>query len=264
MSELVLKKKENGIATVTLNRPELGNAFANESYIEVRKAIEEFGMDDEVRVIILTGAGKNFSAGGDINGFKELQEKGINEAIAKRDVVIAGQMSDAVLRCPKPVIAMVNGAAAGAGCALALACDFRVMAPESRLIMAFINVGFSGDTGAIYLLERLVGMARTKELMALGTPVSAEQAYTIGLANRVSDSAETLEETTMKLAKQLINRPGKAIEMQKRLCYEFMYRDLTQFNIREADYMYACGLTKDHAEAVNAFLEKRKPVFTGK
>lgn len=264
MSELVLVKKENGIATLTLNRPELGNAFANESYTQVRLAVEECGRDEAVRVIILTGAGKNFSAGGDIREFKDLIENGVDENIAKRDVVIAGEMSEAVLRCPKPVIAMINGAAAGAGCSLALACDFRVMAPKSRLIMAFINMGFSGDTGGIYYLSRLVGMARTTELMALGTPVDADQALSLGLANRVAESEESLLETTLALAGQLIRRPGKAIALQKRLYYEFMYRDLRQFNLREADYMYACSQSKDHAEAVNAFLEKRKPVFIGK
>lgn len=264
MSELVLVEKENGIATITLNRPEQGNAFANESYIQVRQALDECGRDAAVRVVIITGNGKNFSAGGDIREFKNLIDNGVDEGIAKQEIVIAGEMSEAVLRCPKPVIAMINGAAAGAGCSLALACDFRIMAPKSRLIMAFINMGFSGDTGGIYYLTRLVGMARTTELMALGTPVDAAQALNLGLANRVSDSEETLKETTFALASQLLRRPGKAIALQKRLYYEFMYRDLRQFNIREADYMYECSQSEDHAEAVNAFLEKRKPVFVGK
>lgn len=262
MYETLLVEKKDAIATITINRPEYGNAFAGNSYAEMRDAVEECGRDESVKVIVLTGTGKNFSAGGDIKRFKMLLEAG--NGIDPKGIIVAGQMSEAVRRCPKPVIAMINGAAAGAGCSLALACDFRVMAPKSKLIMAFINMGFSGDTGGIYYLSRLIGMAKTTEMMALGTPVGADEALRLGLATRVAESEEALASTTYELAAQLAAKPGAAIALQKRLYYEFFYRDLEQFKYREADYMRQSSLTQDHAEAVNAFLEKRKPSFVGK
>lgn len=261
MSQCILLEKQDQVATITLNRPESGNAFALESYLEIKQAFEELGRDDDVRVIVVTGAGKHFSAGGDINRFKNNIESGTY--IRPENVVHAGAMSDAALRCPKPIVAMINGAAMGAGCSLALACDFRVAAPSSKLGMAFINMGFSGDTGAIYLLSTILGTARTKELMALGKPLSGEEALRYGLVTRLAEEGN-LEETTLALVQELLSKPTGAIGCQKRLQYEFFYRDFLQFNLREADYMSQCSRTKDHAEAVYAFLEKRKPQFIGR
>ncbi len=260
MYRYILVDKRDQVGTVTLNRPEVGNAFALESYLEVRQALEQLGRDKEVRAVVLTGAGKHFSAGGDIGRFKQMIEN--KTGMEPQNVVNAGAMSDAVMRCPKPVVAMVNGAAMGAGCSLALSCDFRVMTSKSKLGMAFVNMGFSGDTGAIYLLSRMVGMSKTRELMTFGQPILGSEALELGLTTRLAPDGG-LEETARELVRQLLDKPTGAIARQKRLYYEFFYRDFLQFNLREADYMCQCTQSRDHCEAVYAFLEKRKPVFTG-
>lgn len=259
--QYILLELDGAVATVKLNRPEVGNAFAPESYVEVRQALEDCGEDPDVRVIVLTGCGKHFSAGGDIRNFKKYIEAGTY--IQRKNVLRAGQMTQAVRLCPKPVIAMVNGAAAGAGCALALACDFRVMTPKSKLGISFSNVGLSGDTGCMYFLERMLGAARAAEAMMLGEMIGGEQAFRLGLASRLA-AEDALPEETYGLAHHLAGRPTQAIARQKQLNYEFFYRDLEQFNRREADFMYETSRTEDFKEAVYAFLEKRSPQFYGK
>ncbi|MHC1719256.1 MAG: enoyl-CoA hydratase/isomerase family protein [Clostridiaceae bacterium] len=261
MYNQILFKVENNIATITLNRPEFGNAFHQESYGEVKNAIKHCGEDDSIRAVIITGAGKHFSAGGDINRFKNLIE---TEAYLPRTGVLnAGAMTRSIRECPKPVIAMINGAAAGAGCALALSCDFRVMSEKSKLATSFIGLGFSGDTGLIYFLKSMIGMARTTELLMLPKPILAQQAYDLGICNRLAEEGK-LEEVTMELATQLAAQPTQAIARQKKLFNQFFFKDLEEFNTTEAEYMFECGRTQDHAEAVHAFLEKRKPKFSGK
>ncbi|MDO4554852.1 MAG: enoyl-CoA hydratase/isomerase family protein, partial [Lachnospiraceae bacterium] len=216
---------------------------------------------EAVKVIVLTGAGKHFSAGGDIREFKELIES--ETYIEEKSIQLAGDTAEAVRRCPKPVIAMINGAAAGAGCSLALACDFRVMEPNSRLSMAFIQMGLPGDTGGIYYLQKLLGTARTTEFIMLGRAIKGEEAYQIGLASRLALEGR-LYETTMELAEELAKKPMLAIKRQKEMLLHFFYKDIKEFTEMEGKYMVECSKSEDFAEAVNAFLEKRKPVFTGK
>lgn len=259
-NELLRVSRSGAIATITLNRPEVSNALASESYTAVAEALEACGRDPEVRVVVITGEGKHFSVGGDIRKFRGYIESGT--FIQRENVIRAGRMTQAVRTCPKPVIAMVNGAAAGAGCALALSCDFRIMTPKSKLGMSFINMGLSGDTGCMCFLERMVGAAKACELMMLGSMVDGQEALRLGLASRLVPE-EQLQAETLALAEQLARMPTQAIARQKRLSYEFFYRDLAQFNLREADYMYETSRTPDYKEAVYAFLEKRKPEFTG-
>lgn len=260
MYKTILYEIENGIATLTLNRPEVGNAFVRESYLEIREVLTEASDDKNVRVVVLTGAGKHFSAGGDINRFKKLITSG--EYLQKDNVMAAGMMAAGVKACNKPVIAMINNAAAGAGCSLALACDFRIVTPKSKLVMAFIKMGLSGDTCGLYYLERLVGVARATELMMTGAPVSGEQAVQLGLATRLV-AEDRLREETYAFAKELAALPTFAIARQKQLAIETFYSDLREYAEREADYMVECSHTHDFAEAVDAFLEKRPPKFKG-
>lgn len=260
MFKHILYANDNGIAKITLNRPEFGNAFAPDEYAEIGKAIDLASNDSAVRVVIVTGAGKNFSAGGDINRFKRLIDS--KEYLPKEGVINAGAMATAIKDCAKPVIAMINGAAAGAGAALAMACDFRVMSEKSKLATSFIGMGFSGDTGLIYFLIASIGVSRTTELLMLPKPISAKEAYDLGICNRVAVEGE-LESTTMELANKLANQPTQAITRQKKLLKEFFFKDLREFNAREAVYMCETGRTQDHEEAVNAFLGKRPPVFKG-
>lgn len=261
MYSTILYEIQNNVATITINRPEVSNAFSLDTYKDVKSALDAAGADDSVRAVVLTGVGKNFSAGGDIQRFKMLIET--EQYLPAEGVLAAGAMSRAVRMCPKPVIAMINGAAAGAGASLSLACDFRVGEANSKIVMAFVNMGFPGDTGGIYFLNRLVGMAKTTEMLALGTVVKGLQAYEWGLINRLAEDGK-LAETTYALAQELANKPTVAIGLQKKLYYEFFYNDLEKFNDREAKYMMEGGRTADHKEAVFAFLEKRKPEFQGR
>ena len=251
---------ENKIGTITINCPESANAINPSIYAEIKDAVCGCVINDDVNVVVLTGEGKHFSAGGDIREFKELIES--ETYIEEKSIQLAGNTAEAIRRCPKPVIAMINGAAAGAGCSLALACDFRVMEPSSKMSMAFINMGLPGDTGGIYYMYKLLGPAKTEELIMLGRPVGGEEAYALGLASRLAEKGK-LQEETMKLASELAAKPQLAIKRQKEMLLEFFYKDIRNFTEAESKYMVECSQSDDFAEAVDAFLEKRKPVFKG-
>lgn len=261
MTENLSAKVENGIATITLNRPEMGNAFTDDMYFGIADLVDQYGADENVRAIIITGAGKNFCAGGDVARMKKMADAG--EHLTFSGVMYTGVMAGAVKRCPKPVVAMINGAAAGAGLGLALACDFRVMSESGKLVTAFIGVGVSGDTGVAYFLNKMVGIAKTTELMMLNTPVSAQEALAMNLTTRVAEEGK-LEETALELASKLAKQPTRALSEQKKMFYKVFFRDLDEFFMLEAQSMETCAITADHKEAVTAFVEKRKPVFTGK
>jgi len=260
-NDIVLLKKEGKIATITLNRPEASNALSVPIYDKIINMMKDCEADENITAIVFTGAGKHFSAGGDIRGFKlAIEEKrGVNIDIVRK----AASMIATIRRCPKPTIAMVNGVAAGAGCSTALACDFRVATPSSKFIMAFVNMGFSGDTGGLYNLQRTVGLARATEFLMTGLPVKGEEAHEIGLANLLAEDGK-LEETTYEFANFLASKPGFAHRKQKALLDEFFYADMDAYLEKEAQFMSASGDTQDYVEAVNAFLEKRKPNFIGR
>ena len=262
MYQYLTLKKENEVATITLNRPEVGNAFNVDLYIEVREAMEDCSEDASVRVVVITGAGKHFSSGGDIKHFKRRIDEG--KGFHHSEVLKTGMMINAIRLCPKPVVAKINGVATGAGAAVALACDFRVMSVKSKFVFAFSNMAFSGDTNMIYSLERIVGTAKTAEWMALGTIVGGEEAFRLGLTTRLAGEGEgELDQTADQLITELLGRPTGAIGRQKRLYYEFFFNDILPMTVREGDYMCECALSADQKEAVYAFLEKRKPHFTG-
>jgi len=260
MFETILYEVKDNIATITFNRPGAGNAFIKESYHEIREALDTAGADIGVRAVVLTGAGKHFSAGGDINRFKHLIESG--EFLQVENIAAAGRMAASIRRCPKPVVAMINGAAAGAGCSLALACDFRVMTPKSKLTMAFVKLGLSGDTGGLYYLQKLVGIAKATQLMMTGDTVTGEQALQSGLATILAEEG-SLEEETYAFARKLAAAATFAIAKQKELMNEIFFADLEKYSEKEAIYMAECSRSADFAQAVDAFLEKRQPQFSG-
>lgn len=261
MYQYITLSIKDRVAVLTFARPESGNAFAKDSYEEVKHAIGSCAENNDVGAVVITGQGVHFSAGGDIKRFKGLIERG--EFIGTDSIMRAASMAAAVRACPKPVIAMINGAAAGAGCSLALACDFRVVTPKSKMVMAFIKLGLSGDTGAMYYLHRILGTAKTLELMMLGDVVPGEEAVRLGLATKCVEQ-EALETETMAFAARLAHGPTFAYARQKELMRRYFYHDMPEYSKDEADYMSACSHTADFAEAVDAFLEKRPAAFQGK
>ena len=245
MYEHIKLSIEGGIATITIDRQSSNNALNAQMFRDLISTVEHCDADDAVKVVIVTGAGKNFSAGGDIKEMATFE-------------FISYELS--MRKCSKPVIAMINGAAAGGGCGIALGADFRMMTEESYLLTAFSNVALPGDTGCIYNLHQIVGLAKTIELMAFSKPVYGEEAVRLGLATRLAPEGKLLEETTAFAAK-LLRRPLGAIAMQKQLYYEIFYRDYMTYNRIEAENLAKAGASADHREAVTAFLEGRKPQF---
>jgi len=257
----ILLDVKDKIATITLNRPEFGNALAKDSYGEIRDAVERCEKDDNVRAIVIRSTGKHFSAGGDIKRFKQLIDT--KEYLNEDGIVYAGGMTTAVRKCEKPVIAMVQGIATGAGCSLAVACDFRVATASSKFIMGFVKLGLTGDTGSMYFLYKLLGVAKASEMLMLGDPVSGEEAYRMGLVTKLAEE-DRLEAETYALARRLADSPTQSFRLQKKSLLEFFYQDLDTYSVRESEYLAQASRTADFAEAVNAFLEKRPPVFSGK
>jgi 2-(1,2-epoxy-1,2-dihydrophenyl)acetyl-CoA isomerase len=259
MGQHTLVSVENKIGTVTINRPDLGNAFTKETFAEVREDVESLAANNDVNCIVITGAGRFFSTGGDITWFKGMVEKG--EVFTEADMRVASDMALAIAKCPLPVIAMVNGAAAGAGFSLAAACDFRVVTEKSTFVMAFINVGLPVDTLGFYNLTKIVGLNRARELSFTARPVGGKEALAIGLADRLAEE-DKLAETTMALARQLADMPLMVIRKQKEMIAKFFRSDVEDFIKIESKNFVECFPSADVKEAVNAFLEKRKPKFT--
>jgi hypothetical protein len=244
----------DGIATITIDRPAANNSLNMQMFRDLIQTVEHCGAEDAVKVIVITGAGKNFSAGGDI------KEMATFEFISYELSMLTGQTALCLRRCKKPIIAMVNGAAAGGGCGIALAADFRIMTEESYLLTAFSNVALPGDTGCIYNLHQIVGLAKTIELMAFSAPIYGAEALRLGLATKVTAANNLLDET-MAFAAKLMRRPLGAIAMQKQLYYEIFYRDYMMYSRLESENLAKAGKSADHREAVTAFLEGRKPMF---
>lgn len=256
--ETLITEKANGVGTITINRPEMANAFATATYQEIADAIEAFDADPEVNAIVITGAGKHFSAGGDIKRFKELIDSG--EYLQVDSILTACRMPKTIRACSKPTIAMVNGVATGAGLSCALACDYRIVDAKSTMIMAFSNLGLCGDNGGTYMLAKLVGAQKAGLMMMTGDPVGGEKAVEMGLATICAEEG-TLKETAYKLAEKLAKRSHVALAAQKKLLNAYNFGELQSAFEDEAKLMRECSLQPDFAEAVNAFLEKRPAEF---
>lgn len=261
---------EDGVATLTMNRPERRNALSGAMLGALGTALSECETDPEVAVIVLTGAGGGFCAGGDVKGMAEGTGGG-STARAGADIdsrIHAQRLSQRATagklhKIPKPTIASLPGAAAGAGLSLALACDLRIAAENAVLTTAFARVGFSGDYGGTYFLTQLVGSAKARELYFLSERVDAKEALRLGLVNWVVP-ADKLEAETAKLAHRLASGP--------RVAYRYMKENLNRAAAGEWDdcldleatHHVHSGQTEDHREAARAFVEKREPVFKGR
>ncbi len=253
MEETILYHVEQQIAIITINRPDYRNAFGQTTYTEIQVAMKKASEDDSVRAIIITGAGNHFCAGGDVNYFNELLEN--NTPIREEDVLLTGSMIKSIIQNKKVVIAAINGVAAGAGLGLALACDFLIMGHSSRLLTAFINMAFPGDTGLLYLMERNLGTFATKRHVMLGEPIDSRLAKTYGLIKE-SVPDEEVYEAALTLAQQIAAGPIETYESQKRLFSSILYPDIDLFNQKEAKEMHMASKHSNHYNAVKTFLNK--------
>lgn len=254
----ILYTVNEGVATITLNRPDRFNAFNNEMSFELQDALKMAKRDDSVRVIVLTGAGKAFCSGQDLKDIAG-EKRNLSESLYKRYNPIIRAMRN----MPKPIIGKINGVAAGAGCSLVLACDMAVVADHVKLIEVFVNVGLVLDSGSSYFLPRLVGSARAFELATMGTPVTAQQAFEWGMINRCVPM-ELLDEEVKKLTDYYKSAPTKAVGMMKKMLNDSTSNDLDFMLQSEAYHQEIAGNSEDYKEGVTAFVEKRKPEFKGK
>ncbi len=253
----ILYQRNNVIATITLNRPERRNALTSVMLDELHHALEEASADERVRALVIAGAGKGFCAG------QELTELDASMDIQRHLTEHYQPVILHLCQLPKPVIAAVNGVAAGAGAALALACDLRVMAEDASLFSAFINIGLVPDAGTTYFLARQVGYSRALEIATSGERLEAERALTLGLTNRVVPATELLA-SAQAWATQLAQRPTLAIGLTKQLLHAALVHDLPTMLAQEAIQQATAAATVDHQEGMAAFREKRTPNFIGK
>ena len=260
--EDIILEKDNGVATIIINRPERMNALVIKTVEELVKAIEEVAQDRDIRVLVLTGKGRAFCAGGDLEGIESdiIKEKSVKLAEITRRY---GMVSFGLRNLTKPTIASVNGAAVGIGLNFALACDIIIASENARFGEAFVNMGLHPDGGGTYFLPRLVGVAKACELIFTGDIIDAREAEKIGLVNKVVPQ-DSLESATKELAFRLAKGPPAAIGLAKVSIYQGLEMNLAQVLEREAAAQALCLATEDCKEALTAFREKRPPVFKGR
>ena len=256
------------VATITLNRPEKRNALSDRLTPALRQTLLDLETRSDVGCIIITGSGSAFCAGGDVGGMggsKTPADAPQPSAEARTRTLIQKQAT-LTLRLAdhaKPTIASLPGVAAGAGLSIALACDIRIAAASTFITTAFRNIGFSGDYGGSWLLTQLIGPSRAKDLYYTARRVHADEAVQLGLLNRVV-ADEELASATLELARQIASGPPIALGYMKENINRAVTGDLRSCLALEADRMTRCAATKDHKEAVSAFLEKRPPLFSGR
>ena len=257
---MITVEVKNKVAILTLNRPEVFNSFNREMALKLQDELDEAQKNSDVRAIVITGEGKAFCAGQDLKevtspehnpGFKKILEEHYNPIISR------------IRAIEKPIVAAVNGVAAGAGANIALACDVVVASESASFIQAFSKIGLVPDSGGTFFLPRLIGFQKASALMMLGDKVSAQDADKLGMVYKVV-SAQTLMEEVLNIANILANMPTKALGLTKRLLNKSMENSLAEQLDMEGKLQIESAQTEDYAEGVSAFVEKRKPIFIGK
>ena len=260
MNNSILIKIENQVAYITLNRPDVFNSFNREMALLLQSILDDCEYNNDVRSIVITGNGKAFCAGQDLKevtsselnpGFKKILEEHYNPIITR------------IRSINKPIIAAVNGVAAGAGANIALSCDLVVASNKASFIQAFSKIGLIPDSGGTFFLPRLIGFQKATALMMLGDKVTAEEAEELGMIFKVI-SSESFNEEVEKLAVKLANMPTKALGLIKELLNKSITNTLEQQLELEGKLQIEAALSEDYTEGVNAFMEKRKPIFKGK
>jgi len=253
---------EDGVAVLLLDRPDVLNAFDDDLGSETLDAVRRASADESVRCMVITGAGKAFSSGEDLgalaDGYREGDVPELGQTLVRR----YNPLIRALRAAPKPVVAAINGVAAGAGVSVALACDFRIASERAKLVLAFIKVGLVPDSGALWFLTKMVGSSKAWQLAATGDPLSAEQGLELGLLHRVVP-ADRFEEEWRALAAELAGGPTRAFALTKALVESATTTLLDDQLDAEVKAQTEAGVTEDHLEGVTAFLEKRPPVFKG-
>ena len=258
---LLVATSSSGVRTITLNRPERLNAVNPRLSDELPRAIDDAARDDAVRVVVITGAGRGFCAGLDLSEPPRLPDGDLR---ARLDPLAwVGRWVLAATRCEKPLIAAINGAAAGAGFGLALAADIRVIARGARVSAGYVRRGLSPDAGVSYLLPRLIGLARASDIILTGRDVDADEALRIGLVAAVYEDA-TFADDVARYAERLAAGPPIALALTKRLLASTFDVSLEEQLARELVAIKTCFASQDVAEAIRAFTEKRAPTFKGR
>lgn len=269
-TEHLLARVEDRVAILTMNRPERRNALSAEMLAGLEAALDEAERASDVGCVVLTGAGGGFCSGGDVKGMASSEADGAKrgggiglDAAIHRQRLSQRNTAGRIYNMPKPVIASLPGAAAGAGLSLALACDLRIAADNAILTTAFAKVGFSGDYGGTFFMTQLIGSAKARELYFLSDRLTAKEAEQIGLVNRVV-SAGALEDETLAYAARIAHGPTVAFRYMKENLNRAVGGDMMECLDLEATHHVHTGLTEDHRSAVRAFVEKTAPEFKGR
>src|ERR1700730_9187143 len=258
----LLETTENGITTLTLNRPDRLNALSPAMTAGLKEALERLSTDRDCGAIVIAGGGRGWCAGADV---KTMESRGRDQSVEDRVEGLrrSHQLPLLMRNCPKVIIAMINGPVAGAGLGLALACDLRVAAKPGWFGAAFVRIGYSGDYGGTWSLTRLVGTAKARELYLLGDVIDAEAAHSLGMINKLVEDS-VLRDETMTLARRLADGPRVALGYIKKNLFAAETEPFQTVLDLEAEHQARCAFTEDHKEAVAAFNEKRRPLFKGR
>ena len=255
----IIVEQQESVVTIAMNAPKTLNAFDEILLDEMLEALETCQMDSSCRVVVIKGTGKAFSAGGDIAAMNEFLSTDIT-AFFKPVLQRVNKLALAIRAIPKPVVASVHGAAAGAGFNLALCCDFIMAADNARFVQAFVNIGLIPDMGGTYFLSRALPPAKVMEYTMLGDIISAEDLYSLGMVNYLTEPEE-LEKQTLELAKKLASKPRESLSTSKAMVNKINYPDLEEILNAEYDAQIYLAKQPDFAEGIASFIEKRKPNF---
>jgi 2-(1,2-epoxy-1,2-dihydrophenyl)acetyl-CoA isomerase len=261
--ECLLYEVQDRIATLTLNRPDRLNALGGTLREDLYAAVMQSASDPDVGVVVITGAGRGFCSGGDVKSMNEREQAGQASTIDERLAPVRDRCILAMRDCPKPIIAAINGAAAGAGMNLALACDMRIASTAAKFSQAFVKRGLAPDWAGSYFLPRVVGIAKACELIFTGESIDAAEALRLGIVNAVV-APEELMNAAYSLARKIASGAPVAVAISKRAIYHNQEVDLRSALEFETFAQGVCKDTEDHKEGVKAFVEKRAPVFRGR